>query len=137
MHYSTLELTLPPALAKRLPIPGGIDSYPGIAMCSNIKKDRRTLYLIGIDGPYRSKSIHLCHAKLAKIFLVHISPGAWDIASLPKTIEEVKEFAHSMITDVPLPEWLFQMLDMLNDDPQVQASVSVSYLRVRKYRPPY
>ena len=66
-----------------------------------------------------------------------MSPGAWDIASLPKTIEEVKEFAHSMVMDVPLPEWLFQMLDMLNDDPQVQASVSVSYVRVRKYFPLY
>ena len=59
------------------------------------------------------------------------------MAGLPKTIEEVKEYAHSMIVDVPLPEWMFQMLGMLNDNPEVQASMSVSYVRVRKYRPPY
>jgi hypothetical protein len=118
MYYSTLELTIPPALAKRLPIPGGIDSHPAIAMCLGNRKDCRTLYIIGIDGPYR----------------IHISPGAWDIASLPKTIEGVIEFAHSMIMDVPLPEWIFQMLDMLNEDAEVQASVSVSYVRVS---PPY
>ena len=75
-----------------------------------------------------------CHSH--QIHVVHISPGAWDIADLPKTIEGVIEFAHSMIMDVPLPEWIFQMLDMLNEDDQVQASISVSYLRVRKYHLP-
>ena len=33
MYYSTIQCTIPPALAKRLPIPGGIDSHPSIAMC--------------------------------------------------------------------------------------------------------
>ena len=55
MYYSTIELTIPPALAKRLPIPGGIDSHPSIAMCLSNHKSPTTLYLIGIDGPYRSK----------------------------------------------------------------------------------
>lgn len=114
MYYSTIELTIPPALAKRLPIPGGIDSHPSIAMCLSNRKSPTTLYFIGIDGPYR----------------IHISPGAWDIAALPKTIEGVKEFAHSMTTDVPLPDWIFEMLDMLIEDPEVQASMAVSYLRV-------
>ena len=59
------------------------------------------------------------------------------MAGLPRTIEDVKKYAHSMIVDVPLPEWMFQILDMLNDDPEVQASMSVSYVRVRKYRPLY
>ena len=68
-----------------------------------------------------------------QIPIVHISPGAWDIANLPKTIEGVIEFAHSMVMDVPLPEWIFEMLDMLNEDAEVQESVSVSFLRVRKY----
>lgn len=55
MYYSTMEVTIPPALAKRLPIPGGIDSHPAIAMCLGNRKGRTTLYFIGIDGPYRSK----------------------------------------------------------------------------------
>jgi hypothetical protein len=55
MYYCTMELTIPPALAKRLPIPGGIDSHPAIALFSGNKNERRILYLIGIDGPYRSK----------------------------------------------------------------------------------
>ena len=63
MYYSTLELTIPPALAKRLPIPGGIDSHPSIAMCLSNRKDRKTLYLIGIDGPYRSKLMRLLRTK--------------------------------------------------------------------------
>ena len=58
VHYSTLELTIPPALAERLPIPGGIDNHPSIALCFN-EKDHRTLCLIGIDGPYRSKLVRL------------------------------------------------------------------------------
>ena len=29
--------------------------------------------------------------------------------------------------------WIFQILDMLNENLEVQASMSVSYLRVRKY----
>ncbi|EGN92006.1 hypothetical protein SERLA73DRAFT_191747 [Serpula lacrymans var. lacrymans S7.3] len=115
MFYSTLELTIPPDLAKRLPIPGGMDDHPAIAMClSNARKDRKTLYLIGIDGPYR----------------IHISSGAWDIADLPKTIDGVKKFASSMIMDVPLPSWLFQLLDMLGEDPQVHETMTVSYIRV-------
>jgi hypothetical protein len=138
MHYSTIELSIPPALAKRLPIPGGIDSHPAIAMCFGNKNECKTLYFIGIDGPYRSKLIRLLYTKIVSFtsHVVHISPGAWGIADLPKTIEGVIEFAHSMVMDVPLPEWIFQMLDMLNENVQVQASISVSYLRVRKYHLP-
>lgn len=135
MYYSTLELTIPPALAKRLPIPGGFDSHPSIAMCLGNRKDCKSLYIIGIDGPYRSKLRLLLLTKQhsSDHLVVHISPGAWDIASLPKTIEGVIEFAHSMLMDVPLPEWIFEMLDMLNEDAEVQASISVSYVRVCKY----
>ncbi|EGN97883.1 hypothetical protein SERLA73DRAFT_169006 [Serpula lacrymans var. lacrymans S7.3] len=115
MFYSTLELTVPPKLAKRLPIPGGIDNHPGIAMCiSNAQKDCKMLYIIGADGPYR----------------IHISPGAWGMSDLPKTIDGVKKFARSMVMDVPLPDWLFQVLDMLEEDPQVQETMTVSYVRV-------
>lgn len=57
MYYSTFELTIPPALAKSLPIPGGIDSHPSIAMLLSNRKGSTTLYFIGIDGPYRSKLI--------------------------------------------------------------------------------
>ena len=61
MYYSTIELSILPALAKHLLMPGGINSHPAIAMCLSNKNDCKTLHLIGIDGPYHSKLIPLLY----------------------------------------------------------------------------
>jgi hypothetical protein len=41
----------------------------------------------------------------------------------------MKAFAKDLIVDKPIPQWFFQILDMLHE---VEASVTVSHVRLRK-----
>ncbi|EGN96339.1 hypothetical protein SERLA73DRAFT_170728 [Serpula lacrymans var. lacrymans S7.3] len=113
--YCTLELNVSPDLAKRLPIPGGFANHPGIiAAISDARMDSKTMYSLGIDGTNR---FHLC-------------TGGWGLPDLPRTLEGIKEFARSMKLMTPLPDWFYQMLDMLDADEQVKDTMNTSYIRI-------
>ena len=47
----------------------------------------------------------------------------------PETLDDVKAFARTLVLDKPIPEWFFQLLDLLHE---VEDSMTIAHVRVRK-----
>ena len=62
---------------------------------------------------------------------VMITVGAWSPAEeLPRTLQGIKDLCRSLILDKPMPEWWFEMLDMLD---VCEDTMECHPVRVRKY----
>ncbi|KAK0215858.1 hypothetical protein EDD85DRAFT_996317 [Armillaria nabsnona] len=114
LHYSTLQFYVPPELGRRLPgLPVPYDECGMIyVFIPDINKENRCISSQKIDGDF----IQLC-------FTVNGSESA----ELPKTLEEAKAWARSLITEVPITEGWFSMLDMLKE---VQDTMTCSQVRI-------
>ncbi|KAK0215855.1 hypothetical protein EDD85DRAFT_443784 [Armillaria nabsnona] len=113
LRYSTLQFSVPPELGRRLPgLPVPYDEC-GVIYCliADPEKENRGVYSQRIDGDF----MQICFS---------ISGG--DDVELPMTLEEAKAWTHSLITEVPIPEGWFAMLDMLEE---VQESMTCSQVR--------
>ncbi len=51
-------------------------------------------------------------------------------SELPKTLEDAKTWARSLVTEKPIPETFFQMLDMLDE---VKDTMTCSQVRYRMF----
>ncbi|SJL13850.1 uncharacterized protein ARMOST_17299 [Armillaria ostoyae] len=114
LHYSTLQFHVPPELGRKLPgLPVPYDECGMIyVFIPDINKENRCISSQKIDGDF----IQLC-------FTVNGSENA----ELPKTLEEAKVWARSLITEVPITEGWFAMLDMLKE---VQDTMTCSQVRI-------
>ncbi|PBK99981.1 hypothetical protein ARMGADRAFT_1074807 [Armillaria gallica] len=114
LHYSTLQFHVPPELGRKLPgLPVPYDECGMIyVFIPDINKENRCISSQKIDGDF----IQLC-------FTVNGSESA----ELPKTLEEAKAWARSLITEVPITEEWFAMLDMLEE---VQDTMTCSQVRI-------
>ncbi|KAK0188408.1 hypothetical protein F5146DRAFT_1055127 [Armillaria mellea] len=113
LRYSTLQFCVPPELGRRLPgLPVPYDEC-GVIYCliADPEKENRGVYSQRIDGDF----IQICFS---------VSGG--DGVELPTTLEEAKAWTRSLITEVPIPEGWFAMLDMLEE---VQESMTCSQVR--------
>ncbi|KAK0202371.1 hypothetical protein DFS33DRAFT_1275483 [Desarmillaria ectypa] len=86
--YSTLKLHVPPELGKRLPgLSASFEKCGLIYACiADPMLDCRGISLQRIEGNFDE---------------------------LPRTLEEIKKYAQSIVTRDPIPSWFFQILDML------------------------
>ncbi|KAK0195803.1 hypothetical protein F5146DRAFT_997316 [Armillaria mellea] len=110
LHYSTLQFCVPPELGRRLPgLPVPYDEC-GVIYClfTDSAKDHRVMYSQRVDGDF-----------LQVAFL------AWRECELPTTLEEVKACARSLVTQKPIPQTFFDMLDALKE---VEDTVTCSRL---------
>ncbi|EGN96341.1 hypothetical protein SERLA73DRAFT_186050 [Serpula lacrymans var. lacrymans S7.3] len=111
MHYVTMELTVPPELGNRLPIPGGYEGRPAIFISvTQGSKDHKTIYWLRVDGNR-----------------VHVCCGGWGKPEVPRTLKGAQEWARSMVLDNPIPDWFFESMDMLEE---VESTMHVSFIRV-------
>ncbi|KAK0466728.1 uncharacterized protein EV420DRAFT_644207 [Desarmillaria tabescens] len=113
LHYSTLQLRAPPELGRKLPgLPVPYDECGMIyVFIPDPNKENRCIYSQRIDGDF----IQLC-----------FGASSSESGELPKTLEEAKAWARSLITEVPIPEGWFAMVDMLKE---VQDSMTCSQVR--------
>ncbi|EGN96342.1 hypothetical protein SERLA73DRAFT_186054 [Serpula lacrymans var. lacrymans S7.3] len=112
IRYATLEFSIPPALGKRLPIPGGFYTQGSIYTCvARSDKDRCSAYASTLDG---DRLQVLC--------------GTWGAGEdPPRTIQATKEYIHAMVLDERPPQWWFDMLDLLTE---VEDKMTCSIVRV-------
>ncbi|PBK99980.1 hypothetical protein ARMGADRAFT_525668 [Armillaria gallica] len=98
--YSTVQLHVPPELGNRLPgLPASFDKCGLIYACiADPELDCRGISLQRVEGN-----------------LVHICCAVFGAGELPQTLEEMKNYAQSIVTRVPIPPWVFQILDMLEE----------------------
>ncbi|KAK0188421.1 hypothetical protein F5146DRAFT_982989 [Armillaria mellea] len=110
LHYSTLQFHVPPELGRKLPgLPVPYEECGMIyVFIPDTNKENRCLYIQRIEGD----SIQLCFGKVSD--------------ELPKTLEEAKTWARGLITEVPIPEEWYAMLDMLKE---VQDTMTSSQVR--------
>ncbi|PBK99973.1 hypothetical protein ARMGADRAFT_1074800 [Armillaria gallica] len=103
LHYSTLQFHVPPELGRKLPgLPVPYDECGMIyVFIPDISKERRCIYSQRIEGDF----IQLCFGVA----------GSESAGELPKTLEEAKVWARSIITEVPIPEGWYAMLDILKE----------------------
>ncbi|KAK0202365.1 hypothetical protein DFS33DRAFT_1434784 [Desarmillaria ectypa] len=100
LHYSTLQFRVTPELGRRLPgLPTSWDECGGIfCLSTDPEQDFRNVYSQRVDGGI----VQLCFSSLGD-------------SNLPETLEEGKAFTRSIITEKPIPEAFFAMLDMLDE----------------------
>ncbi|PBK82809.1 hypothetical protein ARMGADRAFT_686101 [Armillaria gallica] len=122
LHYSTLQFRVPPELGRRLPgLPVSYDEC-GVIYClfTDSTKDHRIMYSQRVDGDF-----------------LQIAFLAWGQCELPTTLEEVKACAHSLVTQKPIPQTFFDMLDALKEVEDTMTCSRVgfpgsSYIRYEK-----
>ncbi|KAK0188415.1 hypothetical protein F5146DRAFT_1139933 [Armillaria mellea] len=103
--YSTVQLCVPPELGKRLP--GLLASF-----------DRCGLIYVCIADPVldcRGITLQRIEGNLHRAFPVHICCAVFGAGELPQTLEEIKKYTQSIVTRVPIPLWVFQIFDMLEE----------------------
>ncbi|KAF8219398.1 hypothetical protein L208DRAFT_1418297, partial [Tricholoma matsutake] len=111
IRYVTFQFTITPALAERLPIPGGYHNSRAIYTCiSGGKVDPK---IIGIMRTEWDILVLAC--------------GAQGGVESPRNLDEVKAFARDVTVTKAIPEWCFQLLDELHD---VEYSVPISTVRL-------
>ncbi|KAK0501788.1 hypothetical protein EDD18DRAFT_1347857 [Armillaria luteobubalina] len=110
LRYSTLQFSVPPELGRRLAgLPVPYDEC-GVIYCliADPERENRGVYSQRIDGDF----VQIC-----------FSVTGGDGVELPANLEEAKTWTRSLITEVPIPEEWFAMLDMLEE---VQESMTCS-----------
>ncbi|KAK0501773.1 hypothetical protein EDD18DRAFT_1347844 [Armillaria luteobubalina] len=114
VHYSTLQFHVPPELGRKLPgLPIPYDECGLIyVFVPDSNKDNRCMYSQRIEGDF----IQLCFS----------ITGSETASELPKTLEEAQAWARTLITEVPIPEGWYAMLDMLKE---VQDTMTCSQVR--------
>ncbi|SJL13855.1 uncharacterized protein ARMOST_17304 [Armillaria ostoyae] len=120
--YSTVKLHVPPELGDRLPgLPAPFDECGLIYACiADPVLDCRGITLQRIEGN-----------------LVQICCAVFGAGELPQTLEQIKKYAQSIVTRVPILLWFFQILDMLDEVEDTMACSQVpfagaSYIRFDK-----
>ncbi|KAK0215876.1 hypothetical protein EDD85DRAFT_444658 [Armillaria nabsnona] len=100
LHYTTLQFRITPELGRKLPgLPVPYDECWGIY---NNLADSRTENRCIYSGRVDEDTIQFCFSAMGK-------------SELPKTLEDAKTCARSLVNEKPIPETFFQMLDMLDE----------------------
>ncbi|KAK0466737.1 uncharacterized protein EV420DRAFT_1505043 [Desarmillaria tabescens] len=108
--YSTFEFYVPPELGNRLPgLPAPYEKCGLIYLCiTDPTLDCRCIHIQRTDGNY----IQLCCVIFGQI-------------EHPRTLEEIKMYAQSMVTWEPIPSSVFELLDILEE---VEDTMTCSHL---------
>ncbi|KIY64982.1 hypothetical protein CYLTODRAFT_424747 [Cylindrobasidium torrendii FP15055 ss-10] len=99
MRYSTFEFAPSRELREKLPIPGTYDGGVGgiVVNWPDPTLDNRWIAIARMDG-----------------HRLHVCCGGWAEAELPSNVDGLVDFARSLKGLQPLPDWLFETLDMLH-----------------------
>ncbi|KAF8232122.1 hypothetical protein L208DRAFT_1436786 [Tricholoma matsutake] len=111
VRYTTFQFTITPALAERLPIPGGYHNSRAIYTCIS-------------GGRVDSKILGIMRFEWDTLMLLCSTRG--DV-ECPRSFDKVKAFARDIMLAKPMPGWCFQLLDELHD---VEDSVAISTVRL-------
>ncbi|KAK0501776.1 hypothetical protein EDD18DRAFT_1144312 [Armillaria luteobubalina] len=98
--YWTLKFHVPPELGNRLSrLPASFEDCGLTYAClTDPVLDCRGITLQRIEGN-----------------LLHICCAVFGAGELPQTLEEIKKYTQSMVVRVPIPLWVFQVLDLLEE----------------------
>ncbi|KAK0501762.1 hypothetical protein EDD18DRAFT_1347834 [Armillaria luteobubalina] len=112
LHYTTLQFRITPELGRKLPgLPVPYEESWGIYNNStDSTKENRCVYSQLVDG----NIIQLCFSAMGE-------------CELPKTLEDAKICARSLVTEKPIPETFFQMLDLLDEVKDTMTCSQVRY----------
>ncbi|KAH7908362.1 hypothetical protein BJ138DRAFT_361040 [Hygrophoropsis aurantiaca] len=100
VQYSTYVFRVPPELGRRMPTPTKWDEE---GMFTAVFTDARVEKKLVTGQRIENNQLVLCC-------------GVWaPTEDLPRTLAEIREFSRSMILSRPLPEWFFELLDLLDE----------------------
>ncbi len=77
--------------------------------------DCRGITLQRIEGNLGMFLLFLIIHSITPSIPVQICCAVFGAGELPQTLEEMKKYAQSIVTRVPIPPWVFQILDMLEE----------------------
>ncbi|KAK0489400.1 hypothetical protein IW261DRAFT_412742 [Armillaria novae-zelandiae] len=108
--YSTSTFHVPPELGNRLPgLPASYQRCSLIYTCvTDPILDCRGIHIQRVEGNY-----------------IQVCCGVFGHNDLPRTLEEIKGYAQSMVTWEPIPPSIFELLDMLEE---VEDTMTCSHL---------
>ncbi|KAK0202373.1 hypothetical protein DFS33DRAFT_1476019 [Desarmillaria ectypa] len=108
--YSTFGFCVPPELGNRLPgLPASYSKCGIIYICvTDPKSDCRGIHIQRVEGNY-----------------VYICCGTFGQTEHPRTLEEIKKYAQTMVTWESIPRSVFELLDMLKE---VEDTMTYSHL---------
>ena len=132
LGYSTFHFTITPALAERLPLPGGFYSCNAIFCLIPDGKQRNAIYIMRFERDTRmgvNIIIQMFRLQSFRYYVVQICCNYRGDTERPNNLNEIKTFARNFVLDNPLPEWFFPLLDELHE---VEESVTISHIRLRK-----
>ncbi|KAG8899503.1 hypothetical protein FRB99_006687 [Tulasnella sp. 403] len=119
MHYTSHSYHVRPEIRELLPIPGGYDRAGFLySYFSDPRMDNKTVLLTWSDPDKLSLAI-----------------GGWDLQERPKSMDDIKHVLRSIHGVEPIPEWIFETLDMIADDevPEWEVDVRVPPLSYVRY----
>ena len=118
LNYATIILRVPPALQARLPYPKAVTdmgSKPLYGFVERIPELGNRIFSMQADD-----------GDCVTVFALRASETVpeW------KTLDSMIEVARSLVGTEPVPEWVFEMMEMLKE---VEEDASVSQLRICAY----
>lgn len=119
MHYTSHSFRVRPEVQELLPIPGGYKRAGFLySYFSDPRMDNKTVLLTWSDPDKLSLAI-----------------GGWDLQERPKTVEDLKHFLRNLNGIEPIPEWIFETLDLVADDevPDWEVDVRVPPLSYNRF----
>ncbi|KAJ7592219.1 hypothetical protein C8J56DRAFT_1003295 [Mycena floridula] len=110
-HYVNFIFDVPPSLGAGVPIPGGWAKNPGAlySWIPDARTDRRFITIIRCEGD-----------------VLIVTCGCWGSPDLPDTTEGIKEFMRSLVTQEPVPDWLFTLVDICRE---VESTMRMNHTR--------
>ncbi|KAJ7578566.1 hypothetical protein C8J56DRAFT_1016531 [Mycena floridula] len=98
MLYHTFHIKVTPEIGRQLSIPGGFDNCGAMYTCvPTAALETRGIYMQRVEKD-----------------IIQVLAMIWGTNhQLPTSLEELKVYARDLRLDVPLPEWIFQVLDEL------------------------
>ena len=138
VQYSTFQFTIPPALAKRLAIPGGYHGNRTILTCvTDGRADQKGFMAMRCEGQaIRMAPLPLSGHAYSRDFryfhfdLVQVCCSTRGATECPKSLAEIQAFVKSIILERPIPEWYLQLLDKLHEAEESVIISSVNHCNI-------
>ncbi|KAJ7578590.1 hypothetical protein C8J56DRAFT_968510, partial [Mycena floridula] len=120
MHYHSFHIEVTPEIGRQLSIPGGFANCGAVYTCvPSAALETRGIYMQRVEKD-----------------IIQVLAMIWGTNyQLPSSLEELNAYTRDLRLDVPLPEWIFQVLDELeplSDATTIVKAKPPTYVRYHK-----